>query len=139
MKNKYYIVLFILCACLLNATDETITIMNFKMQEFGDDDRILWKLNGKTATLIGEFADITRAVMILERGSDPLTIKSEKCLFNQETKIGKSSKPVHIEGKTISADGIGFDLDLNKQHIYIRSHVRVKLKKMKEKQNEKNN
>ena len=56
------------------------------------------------------------------------TVKTPKAIYNQSTKMVAGNEQITYRSKEVDIDGVGFDIDQEKQVIHIRSEVKVTLK-----------
>jgi len=56
------------------------------------------------------------------------TVKTPKAIYNQSTKMVAGNEEITYRSKEVDIDGVGFDIDQEKQIIHIRSEVKVTLK-----------
>ncbi len=103
-----------------------VVLSGFKTRGCREDGRLQWELQGATATLRRGLAELSDVLLTfhLEDGRTAV-VSSPKCMFNQGTKIGKSTAPIHVQSRTVVLDGVGYDILANKQKLHIRSKVRM--------------
>lgn len=56
------------------------------------------------------------------------TVRTPKAIYNQSTKMVAGNEEISYRSKEVDIDGVGFDIDQEKQIIHIRSEVKVTLK-----------
>lgn len=153
-RLRLIVVLF--TVLLLNATAQfnlkggNLALKGFTLQGF-DADGNQWQLMGQRTTSNGFHVNIEDFTLdyTVKQGSKgdtknspfpettnqngvQLLLKSDRCVLNSSTKEIKSDAPVKIRfGSNVMMTGIGYDVDVDKKVILIRSAVdmTVKLKK----------
>jgi len=107
-----------------------LTMSGFQTKGRHDDGGVAWTLNGGKATVKGVLVEMEKVrLTFLFRDGEAVLITSPRCSFNQTTEAGQSDAPIHVEGKTIRLDGVGYDIWTEKQKLRVRSQVRMVIRR----------
>ena len=93
---------------------ETITINNFKT---GDFDYVIV---GEKAVITGSHVHLNGVQARLKQSTGEIYLFTPECEFDQEKRIGYSDKSVHIRNESMTIDGDGFELNINKNKVIVR-------------------
>jgi hypothetical protein len=134
--SQPYVAALLACllALVLPALDfqggQTVTLSGFQTRGTDDDGKAQWELHGKTARLRGGLyrLDTIQLVVYLEDG-DRVTITSPRCIFDQARGIARSDAPIKVVSEEMTLEGEGYDFDINRKLLRVRSRVKMKLKK----------
>ena len=114
------------------AENARMVLENFKMRGMAPDGRKQWDLHGAKAIVEGPLANLEDALVVFYTAeNEKFDITSPHCTFNRITKIGGSEAPLHAQGRTITIDGVGYDIFASEQRLHIRSQVKMKIKEAK--------
>ena len=104
-----------------NSLGERLTINNFKL---GGIDYLIV---GDKAIVTGDRALIKKMQGVFHRNNSEMRLFSPECDFDQVAKTGQSSSRIHLRSKSLTIDGVGFDLDFAAHRVFIRDEVKVRI------------
>lgn len=142
-----FISAFIIAAHSASATDWSLgqggnlDVYDFSSCGFDDENNPSWQLKGQKATVRGTITRINNCQLTFflknknkdsailkpdESGKLKVILKTPQCDFSHAMGEVKSDQPLAIDlGTSIDATGIGFDIDLKRHVVLIRSAVKL--------------
>ena len=117
----FFTLIFSLQLSVANAPEEMIIINNFKT---GDLDYVIV---GEKAVLNGDHVHLDGVQARLKEPKGDIYLFTQKCEFDQEKRVGYGDKPVHIRNESMTIDGEGFELDIDKNLVTVRKDVKVRI------------
>lgn len=153
MKAICFVILFILSSlCALCADwdlgqNGNVDLYNFKSCGYDEQNRLSWQITGRKASVRGPLTTIEGCELVFfhsqnnqnnhkqtfikpdQTGKVKVTLKANACDFNYAMGEIKSDQPIVIDlGDGVDISGVGFDVDLTRHVILLRSAVKLKLK-----------
>ncbi len=101
--------------------DERVAIDNFKL---GGADYVI---SGKKAIFSGNIGTLSKVQALFNKNAGDMRLFSPECTLNQIEKVCSSDRQVHLRSKSFTIDGVGFDLLFEKQHLFIRNNVKMRI------------
>ncbi len=101
--------------------DEKVAIDNFKL---GGPDYVI---SGGKAIFSGNIGTLSNVQALFNKNAGDMRLFSPECTLNQIRKVCSSDRQVHLRSKSFTIDGIGFDLLFEKQHLFIRNNVKMRI------------
>jgi hypothetical protein len=133
MTSKSYLILLALatwlCSCNLwgGAADAfpsgKYSVTDFRVRDYKIDGTLAWLINGDQADASGRGVIVQGLSAELHTTDGLFLVISPFCRFDRLRQTGTSDEHVQVRGRTMTIDGTGFDLNLDKQRISIRSNV----------------
>ena len=117
----YFFILLFSQFSIASTYNETITINNFKT---GDFDYVII---GEKAVIAGNQVHLNGVQARMKQSTGEVYLFTPECEFNQERRIGYGDKSVHIRNESMTIDGEGFELDINKNKVIVRKDVKVRI------------
>jgi lipopolysaccharide export system protein LptC len=105
-----------------------LILKDFRTRSADQTDPTGWEVTGKRAEVRGSIATLQQVQVVLNGKTAPATITSPDCVFNRSTNLVTSKAPLHLVSKQMTLDGVGYDLDPQKQTLHIRSKVKMIIK-----------
>ena len=133
MKKITVTVLLSLAFCFTVSAENAVTIKGYKYRDYDENNKLKHEVFGDTCVILGEILKLDGVLIRMLGGKQPMTVKTPYCRYDKTQKTGASPKAVEAKGDGITITGVGFDLDGEKQKLYIRSQVKVVWKKKKSK------
>ena len=133
MTSKSHLILMALttwlCSCNLwgGATDAfpggKYSVTDFRVRDYKVDGTLAWLVNGDHADASGRWVIVRGLNAELHTTDGLFLVISPHCRFDRLRQTGTSDQAVQVRGRTMTIDGNGFDLNLDKQRLSIRSNV----------------
>jgi len=133
MTSKSHLILLALatwlCSCNLwaGATDAfpggKYSVTDFRVLDYKIDGTLAWLVNGDQADASGRWVIVQGLNAELHTADGLFLVISPLCRFDRLRQTGTSDENVQVRGRTMTIDGTGFDLNLDKQRLSIRSNV----------------
>ena len=101
----------------------TYSVTNFRVREYRGDGTLAWLINGDQAEASGRWVIVQGLNVELHTTDGLFLVISPLCRFDRLRQTGTSDENVQVRGRTMTIDGTGFDLHLDKQRLSIRSNV----------------
>ena len=93
------------------------------MRDYKVDGNLAWLINGDHADASGRWVIVRGLNAELHTTDGLFLVISPHCRFDRLRQTGTSDQAVQVRGRTMTIDGNGFDLNLDKQRLSIRSNV----------------
>ena len=84
-------------------------------------------ISGEKAIINGNHVHLTGVQARLKQSNGEIYLFTPICDFDQAKKVSYSDRPVHIRNESMTIDGTGFDLDINRSHVTVRKDVKVRI------------
>lgn len=134
--KKIYLLIFVLTVFpFINSfggDEPSVELSCFKLPEYNKDtkklDYIVYGDKARTVNVMVMLEDMKVEWIGTDISDVKATISTPKAEYDRATKIIRGDDKVHFRSPEMDADGVGFDVDHEKQMIHIRSNVRVTLK-----------
>ncbi len=133
MTSKSHLILLVLatwlwsCNLWAGATDAfpggNYSVTNFRVRDYRGDGTLAWLVNGDQADAGGRWVIVQGLKAELHTAGGLFLVISSLCRFDRLRQTGTSDDDVQVRGRTMTIDGTGFDLNLDKQRLSIRSNV----------------
>lgn len=135
--NKIAVTILVLLVFSFSLSAENaVTIKGYKYRDYDENNKLKHEVFGERCVILGEILKLDGVLIRMLGGKKPMTVKTPYCRYDKTQKTGSSSKSVEAKGDGITITGVGFDMDGEKQKLYIRSQVKVIWKKKKSKKSE---
>ncbi|MBP5670942.1 MAG: LPS export ABC transporter periplasmic protein LptC [Victivallales bacterium] len=122
-----------------------VSLFDFKSCGYDDQNQLAWQIMGRKASVRGAITTIEGCKLVFfhqqgkkentafikpdESGKIRLLLETHSCDFNYAMGEVKSDQPITITlGNDVSMSGVGFDVDIARHVILLRSTVNLKLK-----------
>ena len=153
MKPLYIAILFILiplcafCADWDLGQNGNVDLYGFQSCGYDEHNRLAWQIAGRKASVRGPLTTIEGCELVFfhdqgkqnaqkpaiikadQSGKVRISLKAAACDFNYAMGEIKSDQPIVIDlGDDVDISGVGFDVDLTRHVILLRSTVKLKLK-----------
>ena len=151
MKRLGATILFILislhafCAEWDLGQNGNVSLSDFKSCGYDDQNRLAWQIMGRKASVRGAVTTIVGCQLVFfqesgknedtaflkpdETGKIRFSLTTPSCDFNYAMGEIKSDQAITLNlGKDVNMSGVGFDVDLARHVILLRSAVNLKLK-----------
>lgn len=153
MKHICIAILFILCPLGALCADwdfgqnGNVDLYNFQSCGYDEQNRLSWQIAGRKASIRGPLTTIEGCELVFfhsqsnvnnqkqtfikpdQTGKVKVTLKAAACDFNYTMGEIKSDQPIVIDlGDNVDISGVGFDVDLTRHVILLRSTVKLQLK-----------
>ncbi|MBN2451373.1 MAG: LPS export ABC transporter periplasmic protein LptC [Lentisphaeria bacterium] len=100
-----------------------ITLGHFRTQSQGEGGS-RWELAGDHAVIRAGVYALENVVLVLfSEGGQSITIRSPNCTYRQGSGVIESDAPVHVEGRELTIDGVGYDVLLTERRLRIRDRT----------------
>lgn len=103
------------------------TISDFTFREFNDLGKVAWLIFGKTGLTQGNKVKLQGVRMVYYGKEGEIQVFSPECELDEQNRMGRSTMPVHMRGRNMTIDGVGFDLDIGARRMTIRRNVKVRI------------
>ena len=101
--------------------NERVAIDNFKL------GGLSYIISGKKAVFSGNIGKLSNVHVLFNKSAGDMRLFSPECTLNQIEKVCSSDRRVHFRSQSFTVDGIGFDLLFEKQHLFIRNNVKMRI------------
>ena len=110
---------------------DEVYLETFKTQSFGKDGKLAWRIFGKKAKVVGGDVFMKEALISFFTKDGEIKVKALASVFNKDSNMWISEKPVHVHGAGVTLTGVGFTMDLTRRKLSIKKDVTVLFNRMK--------
>lgn len=100
---------------------QRLTISNFTL---GGAD---YTVAGEKAIVMGSRALIQQIQAVFQRDNKEVRLFSPECDLDQISRTGQSRDRIHVRTRSLTIDGVGYDVSFPDQRIFIRNDVKVRI------------
>ena len=123
LRNRLHYCVALLFSAVVtgNTYKDVIVIDNFKTGGLN------YVISGEKAIINGNHVHLTGVQARLKQSKGEIYLFTQICDFDQTKNVSYSDRRVHIRNESMTIDGTGFRLDINRNHVTVRKDVTVRI------------